>query len=430
MELILLEPILARFGLGDPKWLDPATAGVIVLIALAVALIVHKVVFPLIIRFTRWTPTDLDSRLVRSARWPVTFAILVLGVYLALTIPLDLSATEQSRTDTAAKVLTVVLGIFLVVGLLSKTIDWYLETLADRTQGIIDVKLFPLLRRVSVVFIYGLGALLVMDLMGINVSPLIAGLGLGGLAVALAIQPTLANLFAGTYVMTEGVIATGDYIQLEDGLKGYVVEVGWRSTRIRDWRNNLVVVPNAKFAESIITNYQQPTNAVSVYLECGTSYDSDLYRVEEVCLEVMDEVIEKEPMAVKDYGKYFAFDKFGESNVNFWLFIQATDRWGSFVVQSALMKLLHKRFKEEGIAINYPMRTLQFPEGWTPETLASRNGQEMDGNGPTPRDLTRAAANGGNHRRRGRRRRPAKTMRTTTQADQESGSGSDTAEIG
>ena len=417
----MVEPILARFGLGDPEWLDPATAGAIVLIAILVAFVLHKVVFPLIIRFTKWTPTDLDSRLVRSARWPVSLGILVLGVYLALTLPLDLTDTQQARTDTVAKVLVVVLGIFLVVGLLSKTIDWYLENLAGKTQGIIDVKLFPLIRRVAVVFIYGLGALLVMDLLGINISPLIAGLGLGGLAVALAIQPTLANLFAGTYVMTEGVIATGDYIQLSDGIKGYVVEVGWRSTRIRDWRNNLVVVPNAKFAETIITNYQQPTPEVSVFLECGTSYDSDLYRVEEVCLEVMDEVIANEPMAVKDYGKYFAFDKFGESNVNFWLFIRATDRWGSFVVQSALMKLLHKRFKEEGIAINYPMRTLQFPEGWGPEDLVSRNGREMDGHRPARRKPAMAASNGGNHRRRGRRRRLTRTGHAPRQTELEGG---------
>ncbi|MCI0900988.1 MAG: hypothetical protein J4N70_08660, partial [Chloroflexi bacterium] len=170
----MVEPILARFGLGDPEWLDPATAGAIVLIAILVAFVLHKVVFPLIIRFTKWTPTDLDSRLVRSARWPVSLGILVLGVYLALTLPLDLTDTQQARTDTVAKVLAVVLGIFLVVGLLSKTVDWYLENLAGKTQGIIDVKLFPLIRRVAVVFIYGLGALLVMDLLGINISPLIA----------------------------------------------------------------------------------------------------------------------------------------------------------------------------------------------------------------------------------------------------------------
>ena len=269
-----MEPILARFGLGDPAWLDPATAGAIVLIAAFVALVVHKLVFPLIIRFTHWTPTDFDSRVVKSVRWPITFGILVLWVYLALVIPLDLTTAQEGQVDTVGKALGILIVISAVVGLLSSAIDWYLANLATSTTRVVDLRLLPLIRRLGGMVIYGVGALLVMDVFGINISPLVAGMGLGGLAVALAIQPTLANLFAGTYVMTEGVIATGDYIQLENGLKGYVVEVGWRSTRIRDWRNNLVVVPNSKFAETIITNYQQPSNAVNVYFECGTSYDS------------------------------------------------------------------------------------------------------------------------------------------------------------
>ena len=169
--------------------------------------------------------------------------------------------------------------------------------------------------------------------------------------------PTLANLFAGTYVMTEGVIAPGDYIELEGGTAGYVVEVGWRSTRIRTWQNNLLVVPNARFAETIITNTQLPVPAVNVWLQCGISYDSDLNRVEEVCHEVMDQVLETEPSSVKEYGGWFGFDNFGDSNVNFWLFLQARDRFGGYVVQSALIKQLHQRFKEEDITINYPMRT-------------------------------------------------------------------------
>lgn len=379
-----MEAILARFGLGDPEWLDPATAGVIVLIAFAAALITHKLIFPLIIRLTHWTPTDLDSRLIRSVRWPVTIGIVVVGVYLALTIPLDLTGAQQHRVDTVAQALAVVLGIFAVVGLLSSVVDWYLTTLAASATHVMDLRLFPLLRRVGIIVIYGIGALLVLDVLEINISPLIAGLGLGGLAVALALQPTLANLFAGTYVMTEGVISTGDYIELEGGVAGYVVEVGWRSTRIRTWGNNLVVIPNARFAETIITNYQEPVPAVNVYLTCGVSYDSDLDLVEKVSREVMQDLLEVSPSAVKEYGAWFAFDSFGESNVNFWLFIQARDRIASFTLQGELIKDLHRRFQEDGIVINYPMRTLQFPNGWNP--------QEFPGQVPTAVTEQRAPA--------------------------------------
>ena len=372
VESFLVAPILARFGLGDPQWLDPATAGAIGLISIVVAFLVFKVVFPLIVRFTNWTPTDLDSSLVKSVRWPVTFGILVLGAYLAVTIPLGLSGSEQDRADTIARAAGIVVGITVVVGLLSSAIDWYLATLATRTNHVVDLRLFPLFRRVGGVIVYGIGALLVLDVMDINISPLIAGLGLGGLAVALAIQPTLANLFAGTYVMTEGVITTGDYIELEGGMAGYVVEVGWRSTRIRTWGNNLVVVPNARFAETIITNYQQPVPAVNVYVTCGVSYDSDLDLVEEVSREVMNDLVENDPNAIRSYGSWFAFDAFGESNVSFWLFLQSRDRLASFNLQSSLIKNLHRRFKEEDITINYPVRTLQFPDGFSPETAIAQ----------------------------------------------------------
>ena len=225
----------------------------------------------------------------------------------------------------------------------------------------------------------GLGALLILDQLGISISPIIAALGLGGLAVALAIQPTLANLFAGTYVMTEGVISAGDYIELQGGIAGYVIDVGWRSTRIRTWGNNLVVIPNSKFAETIITNYQSPVPAVNIYLTCGVSYDSDLYQVERVSLEVMDDVIGTNPDAVKEYGSWFGFDSFGESNIEFWLFIQAKDRLASYTVRSDLVQRLHRRFKEEGIVINYPVRALRFPKESGPEMLLEELRQRVPG---------------------------------------------------
>ena len=135
-----------------------------------------------------------------------------------------------------------------------------------------------------------------------------------------------------------------------------------------------MVVPNAKFAETIITNYNEPRPAVNVWLTCGVSYDSDLEQVERVSREVMTGALDSSLDAVKDYGAWFAFDKFDDSNVNFWLFVQAKDRWGSFVLQSDLIKGLHRRFREEGIVINYPMRTLRFPDGWGPDALSGVNG--------------------------------------------------------
>ena len=363
-----MHAIQGRFGLGDPAWLDPTLAGGVFLFSLLLAFLFHKVIFRILLRIAIWTPSDFDVRLVAALRRPLTLGIVLVGGYLALSLPLlDLADTPQRVVDTIARVLAVVLGVYSVGSMVSTAFSWYMTRQISEVEPTTAERLMPLFRRISIALVYGLGGLVVLDQLNINVSPLIAGLGLGGLAVALAIQPTLANLFAGTYVMTEGVIHPDDYIELENGVAGYVIDVGWRSTRIRTWSNNLVVIPNSRFAETIITNYQEPTPEVNVYLVCGVSYDTDLAVVERISYEVMRKVLETEPQAKKEYGCYFGYENFGESNVDFWLFVQARDRLGTFIVRSTLMQELHQRFAEEGIVINYPVRTLQFPEGWSPQ---------------------------------------------------------------
>ncbi len=367
--------LLVIFGLPDTLWVHAAISIAVVLISMLAAALAHFAMFPLATRLTHRTPTDLDDVVIRAVRFPLNVGIVVLGIYLSLTLTLDLPDIAQAIINTAAKASGAFLLVVLFSRLVSRGMDWAIEEQAKGTRRTVDPRLLMMLRRVLAGLIYVLGALLVINALGIPISPLIAGLGLGGVAVALAIQPTLSNMFAGTYVMTEGVVSPGDYIEMEGGVAGYVLEVGWRSTRLRTWSNTLVVVPNARFAETIITNYYEPTPPVNVYLTCGVSYDSDLVLVESVSREVMEGVLDNSPHGVKEYGSYFAFDSFGESNVDFWLFLQAKDRLASFELRSEVINELHRRFAEEGIVINYPVRSLQFPdevaaqaEGRTPRT--------------------------------------------------------------
>ena len=153
----MMVSIPARFGLGDPPWLDPVSVFVIIVAGLIAAGVFHKLLFPLILRITNWTPTNLDTNLVRATRRPVTLGIILIGVYLALVLPLDLDAAQRDRVDQTIGLLGIVIGVLFVVAIVSNIMDWYLENLAARTQQVIDVKLFPLLRRISVALIYGLG---------------------------------------------------------------------------------------------------------------------------------------------------------------------------------------------------------------------------------------------------------------------------------
>ena len=367
--------VLAQLGLPDEPWVDPVISIAVVLVSMLVAAVVHFAMFPLVTRLTHHTPTELDDILIRAARWPVNVGIIVLGIYLSLSLTLDLPDSFQTFINLAAKAAGALLLVVLFGRLVSGTMGWLIEEQGKQARSTVDTRLLLMLRRVLMVLIYGLGLLLVINTLGIPISPLIAGLGLGGVAVALAIQPTLSNLFAGTYVMTEGVVSPGDYIEMEGGVAGYVLEVGWRSTRLRTWSNTLVVVPNARFAETIITNYYEPDPPVNVYLTCGVSYDSDLARVEAVSMDVMNGVLDESPHGVKQYGAYFGYENFGDSNVDFWLFVQARDRLASFELRSELINQLHRRFDDEGIVINYPVRSLQFPNGASPDP---------DGRGSTP----------------------------------------------
>ena len=215
--------------------------------AVALAAMVHLAVYPLAMHIAHRTPTQLDGALIQASRWPVNFGILLLGGYISVTVGANLGDAAQRIVDLAFQSAGVLTGMALLMRLVSRTMDWVIEQQTRRAARGVELRLLPMLRRVMVSLLYVMAALLVLGILGINVNPLIAGLGLGGVAVGLAIQPTLANLFAGTYVMTEGVVSPGDYIEMEGGVAGYVLEVGWRSTRLRTWGNNLVVVPKFPF---------------------------------------------------------------------------------------------------------------------------------------------------------------------------------------
>jgi small-conductance mechanosensitive channel len=363
-----MDSLLARFGLDDQAWVDPVIAFVIFGLAAFLSALSHYVVIPLAQRLSRHTETELDNLIFQAVRRPISLLIMVLGGYLAVVIPLDLPATQQDIVNALFTAAAIIAIILLIGRVLAVTLDWYIAGLDAARRGA-GAHIIPMLRKLAVAGVYVIGGLLVLEALGISVSPLIAGLGLGGLAVALAIQPTLSSVFAGTYIMTEGVISPGDYIELQGGVAGYVIEVSWRSTRIRTWENNLVVIPNATFATTIFTNYGGPTPPVNVYLTCGVSYESDLVQVEAISRDVMEDLLDKDPNGVKEYGAWFGFESFGESNVIFWLFVQARDRLASFELQSALIRDLQQRFAKESIVINYPVRAVRFPDGTTPRPV-------------------------------------------------------------
>jgi len=233
---------------------------------------------------------------------------------------------------------------------------WRLSILQARTTRHINTGAALFFKRIIQIVLSAISLMLILALLGIPVGPLLASLGIGGIAVALAIQPTLANFFAGMQIVSDNVVHIGDFVELDDKLRGYVVDIGWRSTKIRTTANNIIIAPNSILADSKLINYNQPNHTVNVIVRCGVSYENNLDYVKKLALEVAADIEARMDEAVKNFEPRVAFDEFGESNIVFVMVLQAKDRLASINLKSELIARLHQRFREENIKINYPLR--------------------------------------------------------------------------
>jgi small-conductance mechanosensitive channel len=226
-----------------------------------------------------------------------------------------------------------------------------------------------LLQNVARIGVFALGLVIVLQNLGIQIGALVAGLGIGGLAVALALQDTLSNLFAGFQIILARQVRQGDYVVLDTGEEGYITDIQWRNTTIRSRiDDNEVIVPNSRISSTIVTNFSRPASPFWVRLEVGVSYASDLEKVEEVAAEVAREVLEElgsggEPEIV------VRFQSFGDSSVNFVLRARVPSYVDQYRTRHELVKKLHARFAEEGIQIPFPIRTVYTPEGVSVRTV-------------------------------------------------------------
>ena len=311
---------------------------------------------------------SVEIRVIGALRIPLSLIIILYGIRLSLsslsqasTSSLSFLSNLDQLGDFAWIVAVTAMVCYTASRLIRALMRWYSARAPRETRTALNTVIWPILIRITSIVVFSLGALIVLDLMGIPITPLLAGLGIGGIAVALALSPTIASFIAGTYVVAEGHISEGDYVEIDSERAGFVVSVGWRSTVLRSRFNNIIIVPNSLITESIVTNYTTPTPAVAGIVENGVSYDSDLKKVEQVSLEVATEVLDESEVANKEFEPVFRFAEFADSNINFRIIFQGVDRAATFAIKHEIIMRLHARFREEGIEINYPVRKISLP---------------------------------------------------------------------
>jgi small-conductance mechanosensitive channel len=222
-----------------------------------------------------------------------------------------------------------------------------------------------------------LGILVVLGPSITRLTPILTALGVGGLAVALALQDTLSNLFGGFYVAVAGQVRLGDYIKLNTGEEGYVTDIGWRSTTIKGLNNNLIIVPNAKLAQAIVTNYYLPEKSMAVSVQVAAGRDSDPDKIEKLLLEVAASGAGEIPGMLAEPAPSVAFDPgFGEFGLAFTVNYQVAEFASQFGVRNELRKRIFRRFREEGVEIPFPARAvyLHAPAAAAPASAAPSEG--------------------------------------------------------
>jgi hypothetical protein len=178
------------------------------------------------------------------------------------------------------------------------------------------------------------------------------------LGLLVMLQEPLGNFFAGLFLTLAGQIRVGDYVKLDSGEEGYVVDFSWRSTRLRMLANNLIVVPNAKLAQAIMVNHHLPSEECAVLVQVGVDYASDLGHVERVAIDVGREVMSSVPGGVAEFEPFVRFHTFGESSVDFTMILRARQFVDQYLVKHEFIKRLHARFDAEGIVIPFPIVTV------------------------------------------------------------------------
>ncbi len=293
-----------------------------------------------------------DDLAVEALRGLPTVWLGMGGVYLALTV----GDTEPVVASVVQSVFMIVLVGSVVVGGM-RLAAGAVELLSTRSPGAIrSPTLVVHLARGAVAV---LGISIVLGNLGIDITPLITAFGIGGLAVALALQDTLGNLFAGVQIILSRQVRAGDYIQLSSGEAGWVTDVKGRSTTIQTFPDgNLVDVPNSLLASSIVKNFSFPRPSLWVSIEVGVSYDSDLEEVQRVTLEVAAEVLKEIDGGLPEEKPVFLFHTFADSSINFEVRMMVREFRSQGPIRHEFIKRLHRRFGDTGIEIPFPIRTV------------------------------------------------------------------------
>jgi len=344
---VLSNPELQKL-LADNPWIVPVAW---VLGGIALGWLIEKALLGYLQRLVKRTKRKTDEAIISSLHG-LPWIWCILGGMDAAIDAMNL----RPRLDTilvnsivGLVILSITVGVARLVTNLTSVYSGHPDGRFPSTS---------ILRNLAAIVVYLLGFLVILQTLGISITPVLTALGVGGLAVALALQDTLANLFAGIQIIASHQVKVGDYIKLATGEEGYVTDIGWRHTMVRGLSNNMFVLPNSKLATTVTTNYYQPEQELSVVINLGVAYDSDLEKVEQITIEVAREVMQQVQGGVPTHAPFIRYNEFGGSSINFSVILRGKEFTDQYLIKHEFIKRLTARYRKEGINIPFPIQTV------------------------------------------------------------------------
>jgi small-conductance mechanosensitive channel len=359
MDIPLLQDLYTAIAQALPRWLraylDPT---LVVLAAAAIAVTARLTVLRWLQRLSGRNTIPYDDIIVDALkRRAIAWAVLgTIFVQLEALPWRPRSITVAQNVVAALLIMSVTLAL---VRLVSRVASVHARTADAGVGGT------TLVRYISTTLLVIIGMIAVLALFGISVVPMFTALGVGGLAVALAFQDTLANVFSGVNLTLARQIRVGDYIELGE-LEGFIADIGWRATTLRTLTGTQIFIPNKKLAESVMVNYSRSDTGMSVTLDLIVGHDEDPERIEAIVLDELARAAAEVPGIRGEEPPLVRFKRFAESALEFKAFVAIRHFQDRFLLSHTLMKRLHRRFKAEQVVIPVPQRAVRMMPAPTP----------------------------------------------------------------
>jgi MscS family membrane protein len=333
---------------------DLLTAVMIVVLFVVLSELARYFVMHVAPRLVSGTRTSLDDEVLKAIRGPIRLLILLIGLYFALKTLDNMSLSVIETLDMLATIVLILVAAYFVSNLINAILRWYARDVAPHTNSDLDDQLIPFLGKVMTAVIYVLAFLLIMSLFGIEITALVASLGVAGIAVALAAQETLSNVFGAFAILTDRPYKVGDRLLIKGIGQADVTDIGLRSTRLKTRMEEILVIPNQQMASVEIVNLSMPDSRLRVFIKVGISYKSDIDRA---CA-IMEEIAKANPGVAKEPAPRAYVTALGDFAIEITMMTWLAKYMNDYFVSDEIYRQILVRFREAGVEITYPIMTV------------------------------------------------------------------------